>query len=722
MSVLASIRNRAGLLVTVIGVAMLIFILQAALESGRWFANDRNVGEIAGKSVPVDAFDLRVKQGIENYKRQSQQTTIDPGTEDMVVQQTWNQLINEMVYSKEYEKLGLNVSEDELYDLMLVHPHKYVIQQFTDRETGRINKEFIDPQTGMLDTKKLKALVEQMNEQQEASWSELENAVKQYRISEKYNNLIKSGLYVTTLEAKYDYIAQNKQFTVRFVEKKYNSVPDSSVKITESDLTSYYNEHQNDYRQDQETRKAEYISYDVVPTSEDIEAIKSEMSHITEEFKTRNRTEDSAYVIAEADSHNFDLALHKKGSLSPEIDSLMFSGSEGLVYGPYIENNAYKVAKLIDVKMLADSVKARHALIAFKGAMRAAPSITRTKTQAKAMADSLFKLINEKKIKFEDVNQVSDDAVSKSKTGDMGWFNESAQLAPPFKDGALSAKKGAFILVESDFGFHIIEVTDRSKGESKYVRVAIIDRKIEPSNKTIQSYYSKAGEFAGKSKTAEAFQKAVADQKLSKRLADDVKEGDKSIPGLENPKELIRWMYNEKTSKGSVSDVFEMGNKFIVALLTEIRPKGIPSLDIVRGLVEPKAKEKKKMELFSEEFTKNLSGNNLEVLAQKMALHVENMDNLTFNTYSIPGSGHEDIFVGTAVSMKAGAVSKPVGGRSGVFVIAVDKVKEPPAPTGRDFKNIMAQSTTALQARVEYEVFDALKDNANIVDKKAKFY
>ncbi len=721
MSVLAKIRNRAGLLVTIIGVALLIFILQAALESGKFFAsNDRNVGEIAGKPISIDEFDARVKMGLENIKRQTQQSTVDPGTEDMVVNQTWSQMVNEFVYSKEYEKLGLSVSEDELYDLMIVHPHQYVIQQFTDRETGRINKDYMDPQTGQLDTRKLKALVEAMNEQQEASWHEIEKAVSQSRIASKYNELVKKGLYITSLEAKQDFVAQNKQCSVRYVEKKYSSIPDSTVKLTDADISAYYNEHQNDYKQDEETRKVDYISYDVFPAEEDIAAIKSDMTKIAGELKDRSRSEDSAYVIAESDSRTFDMSLHKKGSLSPEIDSLMFGEKEGFVYGPYKENNSYKVAKLMDVKMLADSVKARHALIAFKGAMRAAPTITRTRAQAKAKADSLFKLINEKKIKFEDANAVSDDAASKVKTGDMGWFNESASLAVPFKDGALAAKKGEFILVESDFGYHIIEVTDRSKGESKYVQVAVIDRKIEASTKTVQGYYSKAGEFAGKCKTAEDFQKAVEQQKLSKRVADNVKEGDKNIPGIESPKELVKWMYNEKTKKGSVSDVFELGNKFIVAVLTEIRPKGILPLELVRDQVEPKAREKKKAELFTEEFNKNLSGSNLDALAQKMNLQIEKMDNLSFNTYSLPGSGREDNFIGTAMTMKAGSVSKPIAGRGGVFVLTVDNVKE--APEAKDIRNIQAQSASTLQSRVDYEVFDALKDNANIVDKKAKYY
>jgi len=718
MSVLGSIRNRAGLLVTIIGVALLIFILQAALESGRWFANDRNVGEIAGKGVPIEEFDFKVKQQIENYKKQSQQTTIDPSMEDMVVQQTWTQMINEIVMTKEYEKLGLSVSEDELYDLMLVHPHQYVVQQFTDRESGKIVKDFADPM-GQLDVKKLNALVQQMNEQQEQAWSELEKAVKQARIAQKYNNMIKKGMYVTTLAAKMEYAAQNKQYSVRYAVKKYSSVPDSAVKVTDADVTAYYNEHQNDYKQDDETRKIEYVTYDVVPSQEDIDATKSDMAKIADDFKSKTRSEDSSYVIAEADSRAFDLSFHKKGTLSPLIDSIMFKESKGFVYGPYLENNSYKVAKLIDSKIAADSAKQRHILIALQP--QGKPNVKRTKERAKVMADSIATLIKTKKRKFEDlVKEVSEDPGSIPKGGDYGWFNSSTGFVEPFKNAGLLGKKGDLVVVETQFGYHIIEVLDRSKTESKLVQVAIIDKKLEPSTKTTQSYYTKANSFAGKYKTVEAFNKGVEEQKMNKRVADNVKEGDKTIPGLDSPREVVRWMYNEKTKKGDVSDAFELGNKFIVAVLTEIRPKGIAPLELVRDQVEPKAKEKKKGEMFAEEFSKNLSGANIDAFAQKEQLQVEKMDNLTFNTYSLPGAGREDDFVGTAVNMKVGSISKPVIGRTGVYVIAMDNIKE--APETKDYSNIKSQQASTASSRVDYEVFDALKENAKIVDKKAKFY
>ena len=158
MSILENIRNRAGLLVTIIGGALLIFILQSGMESGKWFANDQNVGEVAGKGISHQEFDAKKNQLIQNFKRQRQLTNIDAATEDMAVQETWNMMVNEIIMNKEYAKLGIAVSDDELTDMMLVHPNQMVVQQFTDRETGRIAKDFADPATGGLDVKKLNAL------------------------------------------------------------------------------------------------------------------------------------------------------------------------------------------------------------------------------------------------------------------------------------------------------------------------------------------------------------------------------------------------------------------------------------------------------------------------------------------------------------------------------------------------------------------------------------
>ena len=721
MSILENIRNRAGLLVTIIGIALLIFILQAALESGKWFANDQNVGEVAGKAISHQEFDAKVKQLIQNFKRQRQVNNIDAATEDMAVQETWNMMVNEIILTQEFAKLGIAVSDDELTDLMLVHPSPMVVQQFTDRETGRIAKDFADPATGQLDVRKLNAMVQQMSAEQEQAWSEIEKSVRSSRVAQKYATLVKKGLYVTSLQAKQTFGEQSKNQVVSYIGKKYSSIDDKAVQVTDADLQAYYNEHQNNYKQDIETRKIEYVSFDVVPSDDDIAAIKSDVGKLAEELKGKTSKEDSAFVVSEADSRTYDNSFHKKGTLSPIIDSLVFHADEGFVYGPFLENNAFKVAKLEKVAHFYDSVKVNHALIAFKGAERAAGNITRTREQAQHVADSLLKLVQTKKIKFEEANKLSDDLVSKNKGGEIGWLNPASGFAPAFKNSSLEHKKGDYFVVETAFGYHLIQVVDNSKNTEKYVQVAILDKKVEASAKTIQGYYVKANNFAGKYTTADLFDKGTEAEKLNRKIADNIKNGDKVIPGMESPRELVRWIYDDKRKIGDVSEPYELGGKFVVAKLAEIRPKGILKLALVKDEVEVKARERKKAEQIETELNKYLASNTpLENIAQQLGITVEKSSNLNFGTYALPGIGREDHLVGTTVALKKGAVSKPIIGRSGVYLVRVED--EIPVSTHQNPGIIQGQEISSLQARVDYEISEALRDASNVVDKKAKFY
>ena len=542
MSTLESLRKRSGLLVTIVGIALLAFVLTGLFQKGNSFGGaDKAVGVIAGKSIDYNTFNNKVQESIENKKRNSEKKTLDESEIDGVIQQVWNQTINEEVMNKEYEKLGISVSDEELYDLMIDHPHPALVRNLTDPQTNKVSPMFADPKTGELSPAKIKEFTQKMTEEQEAQWVQLENYIRQVRIIEKYNTLIKKGLYVTTAVAKRDFIAQNTNSDIKYFTKSFNSVADSAVKINDADLNSYYSAHQNEFKQET-SRKIEYVAFDILPSQEDKDYALENMKTIAATFKTNKPSEDSLFVIAESDSRNFDMTFHTKGTLSPKIDSAAFNSEVGTVFGPYEENGVLKVSKLIAIKKSADSAKVRHILIAFKGS-GASESVTRTKEQAKAMADSLLGLLK-KGAKFNDfVEKFSDDNGKKmppnkkageyypGKGGDYGWINQNSQFVEPFKNAALDNKKGDLVIAESQFGYHIIEVLD-SKGSQKKVQVATIDRKLEPSSKTMQIAFVKASEFAGKNKTDELFQKAVVENKLNKRVVDNIKESDKTIDPL----------------------------------------------------------------------------------------------------------------------------------------------------------------------------------------------
>jgi peptidyl-prolyl cis-trans isomerase D len=728
MSVLEKIRSRAGLLVGIIGVALLVFILQSALESGNFFFgnSDTTVGEIAGKSIDYTTFNAKVQESIENQKRNTGQSSLDQAATDNIIQQVWNQFINEEVMQKEYEKLGITVSDEELYHFMVEEPHPALVRNLSDPQTGQVAPMFADEKTGMLSSEKIRQFTQSMTPEQETQWLQLEDFIRQTRVIEKYNNLIKKGLYVTTAVSKRDYIAQNTNANIKYVIKNYKTVADSTIKVTDEELNTYYNAHQNEYKQEA-ARKIEYVAFDIAPSQEDFNEVEKYMQQVAADFKTKKAGEDSAFVVAESDSRFVDQAFNGPGALSPLIDTAMFKAEVGTVMGPFRENDGFVIAKLIATKNAADSAKVRHLLIAYQGS-GASQTVTRTKDQAKKMADSLLVVLKKERNKFADlVEKLSDDGGKTmppnkkegedymGKGGNYGWINAKSGFVEPFKNAGLDNKKGDLVIAESNFGYHIMEVLD-SKGSQKKIQTFTINKLVEPSSKTAQEIFTKANTFANANKTNEAFQKSVIDQKLNKRIAENIKENDKNIAGLDSPRALIKWAYENKN--GTVSEPLEFGDKYVVAVITEVKEKGIAPLEQVKEDITAKVVREKKIEMFTKEFAS--AGSTIDAIASKMQLNIEQAQNVNFNTSAIPGSANEPAVIGAISVQKASTLSKPIGGKEGVFVVYVETVT--PAQPQADYKAQQQAQTSQMQPRVDYEVYDALKENANITEHLVKFY
>ena len=729
MSVLEKIRNKTGLLVGIIAVALIIFVLEGALNSGRslFGTNERTIGTIAGKNIDYNEFQARLASAMQNYEQNGQK--VDDQTKQGLVDQVWNEFIANNVLKVSYKTVGVDISDDELYDLMVTHPHQIVVSNLTDKQTGKAYPNFAKPD-GSLDPAKLAGFVQQMTPEQEAYWKKVEDYVHDTRMAEKYNSLLKKGLYITEAEGKAEFEKQSTSYNVTFVAKRYNSISDSTVKVSEDDIHSYYSNHSYFFQNPETTRKIDYVAFDAYATPEDISDIKKQLSDIAADFKNKKTlAEDSALMQAENENNSIDIGLFKKNMISPEIDSSIFTAEKGTVYGPFQENNLIKVVKLEDKVSMLDSAKVRHILISYAGS-GAAPEVKRTKDQAKKMADSLLALLK-KDVKLfpEYVTKFSDDGGKKmppnkkegetymGKDGDYGWMNDRSGFVESFKNFGLQGKKGELGVVESQFGYHIMEVMDVSKGTTLKYKLATIQRKIQPSDKTLNDMNLKASEFAGKYNTAELFDKGIEEQKLNKRLADNIREGDKQLPGLDNPKELIRWIYQAK--KGDISQAYQFGNRFIVVKLSETKEKGTAPFEQVKEEVTLKVKQDKKAENFIKEFDANLSGTKTTSdLASKMKLPVEKMDGLLFGSYSVTGLGKEDVMCGTVSALKENILSKALKGQNAVYVVCIDKKN---AATAGYSKSIQNATNTGLSSRVDYEAYEALKSLAGIEDHKAKF-
>jgi peptidyl-prolyl cis-trans isomerase D len=506
----------------------------------------------------------------------------------------------------------------------------------------------------------------------------------------------------------------------KFIEKKYADVADSTVKVTEEEMRNYYNANAYKFKQRDNNRSMEYVAFDILPSANDIAEQRKDMEKTAGDFRAQKTAkDDSLFVVATTASGMYEKKYLHAGQYPAGTDSAFIKAQKGEVLGPYNQGENLAIYKVIDHKLSADSAKVRHILIAYKGADRADPSITRTDAQAKAKADSLLRAIKGGK-KMEDlVEKFTDDPGSKSgNKGDYGWFTEESGFVQEFKDAGFKNPIGAIVVVKTSFGYHVIQVLDRTK-ESPKTQVIAIEKKLEPSETTIREAYNKASEFSGKNNTGDLFTKAVQKDGLNVLKADNVTEGSKYIAGIENPRDISRWMYDEKTEVGSVSSPFQNGDRYIVCHLTKILNKGTKPFEEVKEICELEARKIKKAQMFIDELTKK-RGNSLDQWATNAGLPVMTGAPVTFAQPYIQGAGYEGAVVGTLANMKPGQLSAPIKGSMGVYVVLLESVTQ-----AEPIKDIAGQKTKIMQglaSRVDGSAMEILKDDANITDNRAKHF
>jgi len=706
MAIIGKIRKRSGLLIVIIGVALAAFVLGDFLKPGKRYRGTTNVGVVAGENIPYTEFAAKVDEQIENLKQRAQKENLSSEEVFSARQMTWQQLTTEIIMGEEYNRLGITVTSDELFELVQgKNPHPYILQYFKDPNTQQYNPQLVINFLKQLET---------MEPEQRNNWLMLEKAIKEDRLKTKYNNLISKAYYTPKAFAKIDYEEKNTKYDIRVVAAGYQTVDDKTITLTDADYQKYYDEHK--YQFDQEaSRDLFYVTYDLLPSEADRKATDKEVMALYQEFLT---TADlPTFVNANSDT-KYDSSWRKERSLSPRLDSVMFNSPVGTIIPPFVENNAYSMAKLLDVQVRPDSLKANHILIAYQGSAVNDPKITRPKEKAKKVADSLLTVLSKNAGMFGLIaTSLSDDASNKAKGGDLGWFMDGSMVGP-FNKAVVDGKVGEIKLVETVFGYHLIQIMDK-RAYNKKAKIAIVDRKIEPSSQTIQELYTKASEFAGENHNIDEFEKAVTKNNLNKRIAEMLKTADNNLPGLSNSRQIVQWAFNEETEKGAVSSVFEVTGSYVVAVMKEIRQKGIQPLELVKVQIEPLVRRDKKAEKLIETI-KKAGTTDLYALASKINSKVDTLPGITFYSPNLPKYGPEPELIGTISTLKKGVASEPLKGNMNVYVVFVDAVT--PAPETKDYAMFAQQMQYMFANRVQREAFSALEKLADIEDNRVRFY
>jgi len=707
MATLQTIRTKAGLLVAiVIGISLAAFILGDMLRSGNsLFQRDRmEIGEIDGESIQYPEFQKKVEELGEIYKMNTQQNQLNEENWVQVREQTWQNLVREQIMKNVYDNTGLAVSSEELFDMLQgTNLHPIVQQLFRNPNTGQVDRGAV--------VRFLQNLETGVSAEQREYWLYLEGQIAKERIQSKYNTMVGKGLYFTRREAEKSLQENNKQINFDYIMLANSSVADSQVVVTEKDLKNYYDDHHNTYKQEQ-SRTIEYIAYQVKPSKQDFQEAEEWINDVVEDFSTT--TDNVSFINSNSDT-GFDDTWNKKENLTEDIATWVFeSGAEiNSVFGPYFEDESYKLAKLHASEMMPDSVEARHILLQVNNQQELASQ--------QALADSLKTAI-EKGSDFGPLAmEFSKDRGSAMKGGELGWFGRG-QMVKPFEEAAFNSKINEVVVVPSQFGIHIIQTTGRGD-ETRQVQIAYLVRKVVPSTKTYQDVYAQASKFAGSNTTKSEFDTAIEEQELNKKAA-TVKENDRQIAGLENARVLIRAAYDSKV--GDIiqdhqgSTIFDLGDNFVIATLVSATEEGIADFESVKQRVELAVLKEKKAEFLKNKVEKTMEGiSSLDSLAAKLNTEVKNATNINFGSLSIPGAGMEPVLTGAACALEPGEMSGAVAGNNGVFVVEVTSVNN---NENQDVESEQMRRNMDITYRASSQAYTAHKEKAEITDKRSKFY
>ena len=668
MATLQSIRNHGTILLVVVGVAMLAFILGDFLNSGSSFFNKsrENVAEIAGHQVHYTEYEAAKEQLQEVYKIETGSSDIN---EDLTIQlrnQAWQMMLMNYTLREQAEKIGMDVTADELSDLCIgANPHQLIQQRraFYD-ETGNFNRSaLVNFLNSLAQEPTSPEQVESLN-QAKNYWMYWEKAVNLTYLQEKYTDLLSKMITANKLDAKYAFDSRNTTVDVQYVQQPYYAVADSLVTVTESDLKKLYNENKNQYKQTP-NRSIEYVSFPIIPSAEDYADVEKLLKSIENDFRTK---EDVAAIVNSNSDILYDGRDYSIETIPAEYKDFAFNKKtkKGDCTELSFANDTYSIARVMDCGYTkSDSVK-------------------------------LVLVANGENT--EDV--------------ELGWFKAS-DLQKNIAEPAFNSKKGATFTVANGMGEQTFKIVDKSQATPK-VKLAILSRKVTASSKTYGTLYNQAKQFIVANSNADSLHQAALAQGFGATPVYALNENSDKINDLKNSRPIVRWAFEAKD--GQVSDVFECGDQFVVAALTEVNDSEYRSMESVRAELVIAATNNKKADYIANQ----LNGiTTLEEAATLLGAEVKTAESISLSSYRLGAAGVEPAVIGAALAMEANTLSTPVKGNNGVYMLTIGekKVAESVLNADQEISNLNMRTSYT----IPYQAVTLIEEKAEVVDNRARF-
>ena len=536
--------------------------------------------------------------------------------------------------------------------------------------------------------------------------------------------MVGAGIGATEKEGELAYQFQNNNVNLKYVQIPYDKIPHSEAQVSKSEISDYIKSHPEEFKKEA-SRSIQYVVFDETASNDDKTESQDALKKLRGErveYNAAISANDTLPGFDNADDYedfvnnNSDLPFEGRykfrNDLKGEYSDTLFNLNEGDVYGPYEENGYWKMSKMLESKEIPDSVKASHILVAYQGT-RLGAGLSRTKSEAKELADSIARVVKADTAKFAQLAvEFSADQTAQQNNGDLGYFTPGAMI-PEFEQYAFGAKTGDVGVVETPLGYHVVAVKDQTT-PAKAVKIATIAREITPSEKTMNNLFNEVTKFEIAAAEGD-FSEVAKEGGYEVKMVQDMKAMDENIPGAGAQRRVVQWAFGEDAKTGDVRR-FDTNNGYVVAQLTEKSDEGLMSAEDASSIVTPILQNKKKAEIIKSQ----IKGQSLDQIAQNQGVSVQSADAINLAQPTLTGAGSEPRVVGTAFGLKEGETSQPIAGNKGVYVVQV--VSKFEAPKMDSYKPFAQQQSLATRAQATMGVFEALKEKAEIEDNRSRFY
>ena len=711
MATLEKIRSKAGLLVLVVGLALFAFIIGDFLNSGSTYfrQTQERVGEINGEVISIHDYQARVDEMTEMYKMQTGSTSLPEEYLTQIRQSVFDAMVQDIVLGEETEKIGMEVSPEELFDMVQGENISPMIQQM---------QMFVNPQTGAFDRNALLNFLKTIDNDNIASmpaeqqdqlikarnfWLFWEKNIKRQRLEQKFTTLLAKAVSANKLDAKESFDENAKNANIVYAMQSYSSIPDSTIEVSKSEIEKLYNQRKDLYKQ-KETKVIKYLSVDIRPSQEDYNNAQQDIESLKSEFTTSQNVAD---IVNENSEVPYMDVFFTDKAFDPELKQFATTAEVGAVYGPVFENDKYRMFKLVAKTTAPDSVKVSHIMLAGQ-----------TEERTKVLADSLMNEIKGGADFAELAKKFSADQAAEN-GGELGWFTEATALRgvnEEFKNAIFSTPVNQVSVVKSMYGTHLVKVTEKTADVAKY-KVADIDMTVSPSSKTYSNIYNELNQFISKNRDIAKLDTAAKSAGYNVISNVSITPDNQVLGSIKSSRPVIRWAFQNEN--GSVSEIFECDDKFVIAAIEKSIPKSYTPIEVVAPSLKAElAAQKKGDKIVADLTAKNLTS--LDAYAQAMNTSVDSVKFVSFGTRRISGIGVEPNMNAAVSLAKVDQLSAPVKGNNGVYVFKV--IAENTDSKEYNEADVVRSLDATNAYRFSYQAIQSLVNKADVEDNRIRFY